>query len=429
LGDHGLAIDGVALDAIASAVGTPTYVYGAAEARRRYRRLAAAFARRHVAPLIAYAVKANDTQKVIATFAGLGAGADTVSEGEIRRALAAGVAPAKIVFSGVAKSDRELRFALDSGVGQINVESREELDQLSAIAASAGRRARVALRVNPDVDARTHAQITTGKRGNKFGLTVEEAMDAADRLLNAPTVALAGLSCHVGSQIFQLDVYRQTFARLAAMIAGLRAKGYDGLTLDIGGGLGIPYAGEPEVDLHGYVDQAVELARSCGVGLILEPGRWLIGPAGVLLARVIREKRQGDHRFVLLDAGMNDLARPAMYGARHAIVPVSAERYRQPAEPADVVGPVCETSDRFGDHLLPAMEPGDLVALLEAGAYGATMSSAYNSRPTAAGVVVDNGCWSLARRRPSYGELIAADPVGPGLTVRDPSQPHQQEVF
>jgi diaminopimelate decarboxylase len=405
----GLLLEGTPLAAIADAVGTPTWVYGAGTMRARYRELAAA-----LAPLdahIHYAVKANDHLAVLRVFGAAGAGADIVSEGELRRALAAGIPAAHIVFSGVGKSEAEIRFALEAGVAQINAESAEELEMLSAIASGMGKEARVALRINPDVDARTHPKITTGKAENKFGIPYADAAALYGRAAALPGLRMVGLALHIGSQILSMAPYRAAYARAAEMVATLRSAGHSVELVDCGGGLGIPYRNEPAASPAALAGAIRATLGGLGLKLMVEPGRWLIGPAGLLLATVRLVKRTGNTDFIVLDAAMNDLVRPAMYDAWHGIVPLAAADAARPAAPADIVGPVCETGDTFARaRALPPLAPHARVAILDAGAYGAVMSSTYNARPLAAEVMVDGAitdreAWAVIRPRQAYAEL------------------------
>jgi diaminopimelate decarboxylase len=404
-----LHCEGVALSAIADAVGTPTYVYSTATLERHFKVFEAAFAPRKV--LIAYAVKANGNLSVLRTLAALGAGADTVSEGEIRRALAAGVPPAKIVFSGVGKTNDEIEYALNQGVGEINVESEPELDRISEIAGRLGKPATVAIRVNPNVGAGGHAKIATGKAEDKFGVSFSEAARLYAKASADPALNPVGVACHIGSQITDLSPMRQAFAKMRGLVEELRASGLDVRRLDLGGGLGVPYFNQTEhpPEPADYAAMIDEVVKGLDVELAFEPGRVIAANAGVLLARVIHiHARPEGRRFLVLDAGMNDLVRPAMYDAFHDIRPVQPRA----GEPVlyDVVGPVCETGDTFArERLLPPLEAGDLVAFMSAGAYGATMSSEYNARPLVAEVLVKDDRWAVVRRRPSYDEMMAAE--------------------
>ena len=400
----GLLIEGVPLAAIAAALSTPTWVYGAGTIRARYRALAAALGAAGLPAHIHFAVKANDRLAILRLLGAEGAGADVVSLGEIARARAAGIAPAHIVFSGVGKTPAELRAALAAGIAQINVESAEELDMLGAIAAGMGRVAKVALRVNPDIDAGTHAKISTGRARDKFGIPYAQAAALYARAAGLAGIEPVGLAVHIGSQIRDLAPFRAAYGRIAALVRALRAAGQIVRVVDAGGGLGIPYRNEPVPSPEGLAGALAGAFGELDVRVMIEPGRWLVGPAGLLLASVVLVKRDGDGRFVVLDAAMNDLVRPAMYESWHGIIPVGAADLVAQASPADIVGPVCESGDTFArDRALAPVAPGALVAILDAGAYGVVMSSAYNARPHAAEVLVGgaagNAPWSVIRPR------------------------------
>ena len=408
----------VSLAAIAQAVGTPVYVYSTATLERHYDVFAAALAARPElgAPLIAYAVKANGNLSVLGTLARRGAGADTVSEGEIRRALAAGVPAEKIVFSGVGKTAAEIAFALEVGVAQINIESEPELALVARLARDKRRRPNLALRVNPDIGAGGHAKITTGDQASKFGVALAEAPRLYARAAADPALAMTGLACHIGSQIADLTPLATAFGRMRELTLALRAAGQIVTSLDLGGGLGVPYFDQP--DPPGPAAYAAIVAREVGglgVRLVFEPGRVLTANAGVLLASVIHVNARADgHRFLVLDAAMNDLLRPAMYDAWHDLRPVRPRP--GPDGPYDVVGPVCESGDTFArGRPLPPMESGDLIALFTAGAYGAVMASEYNARPLTPEVLVRGGAFAVVRARPSYAEMLAREPVAPWL--------------
>ncbi len=393
----GLLFEGIPLARLAELYGTPLWVYGAHTLRARYRRLAAAL------PGIAlhYAVKANDHIAVLATLAAQGAGADVVSGGELRRALHAGIPPARIVFSGVGKTAAELSAALDHRIGQINVESPEELAMLSALAAARGVTAPAALRVNPDVDAGTLDKISTGRAGDKFGVAYADAAALYAHAATLPGIAPRGLAVHIGSQIFAAAPFAAAYARMAALVRELRAAGRPVTTMDCGGGLAIPYAGEPAPLPEVWAGTIARAFQGLDLAVSVEPGRWIAGPAGVLLARVIRTRRQGLARpIVVLDAAMNDLLRPAMYDAWHGVVAVGPTALHATPECVDIAGPVCESSDFLarGRDLPPVPDAG-LVAILDAGAYGAVMSSTYNARPLAAICMVDAGRHALIRAR------------------------------
>ena len=361
---------------------------------------------------IHYAVKANDHLAVLRIMADGGAGADVVSGGELRRALLAGVPPSRIVFSGVGKTAAELLDAAQAGIAQVNVESAEELAMVSAIAASAGHTVPVALRINPDVDAGTHAKITTGRADNKFGIGLDAAAALYAHAATMPGVRPVGLALHIGSQIAAMAPYRTAFARVADLVRGLREAGQSVTRLDCGGGLGIRYRGEDEGSPLALAGAVRATVGQLGLELMIEPGRWLAGPAGVLLSSVVLTKTTAGRRFLVLDAAMNDLLRPAMYDAWHGMVPLSPADAAAPVAATDVVGPVCETGDTFArQRLLPAFRPGAVLAILDAGAYGSVMSSTYNARPLAAQVMVDGERWAVTRPRQPVEALWAAETI------------------
>jgi diaminopimelate decarboxylase len=401
------------LAVLAEEVGTPFYCYSSAALEQNYRKFAGAFP---PDTLTAYSVKANGNLAVLKTLAKLGAGADVVSGGELKRALAADILPEKIVFSGVGKTRAELELGLHHRIHQFNVESEAELECLSEVAAAAGAIAAVALRINPDVDARTHAKISTGMAENKFGIPWSRARAAYARAASLPGLAVVGVDMHIGSQITELEPFEQAFARIAELIVLLRSDGHPIARADLGGGLGVAYrpdAAPPDLTAYGATIE--RLARRLGVSLILEPGRVIAASAGVLVSRVIYIKQGESTRFVILDAGMNDFLRPALYDAHHEIVCVRP-RAAAPTETYDVVGPVCETSDVFGKgYRLPQLAAGDLVAILMTGAYGAVMASAYNARPPAPEVLVKGADWSVVRPRMSDDAAIASDRIPPWL--------------
>jgi len=421
--DGALQAEGVPLEALADAVGTPAYVYSTATLTRHYGLLADAVAAHPAAlgqALIAFAVKANSNLSVLATLARLGCGADTVSEGEIRRALKAGIPADRIVFSGVGKTDAELAFAIETGVRQINVESAVELDRLIEISSSLKHGATasraiatpdIAIRVNPSVGAGGHARITTGGATDKFGVPADEAHALYARASLSPHVTPVGLACHIGSQITTLEPLEAAFRALRTMTLELRAAGLSVSRLDLGGGLGVPYHGQSDLpSIAAYVAMAARVLDGLDVEAAFEPGRLLAANAGVLLSRVIQVNERGDgRRFLVLDAGMNDLMRPALYDAFHDLVPV---RPRE-GEPRlyDLVGPICESTDIFArDRRLPPMQAGDLVAFMGAGAYGAVLASEYNSRPLVPEVLVDGERWAVVRERPTYQEMLGREP-------------------
>ena len=414
-----LHAEGGPLADIADTVVTPAYVYSTATLTRHYRVLSEALeAQVPLAgrSLIAFAVKANSNLSVLATLGRLGAGADTVSEGEIRRALAAGIPANRIIFSGVGKTDAELTFALRAAVRQINVESGPELDRLERVAKATGTRPDIAIRVNPGVGAGGHAKITTGGGGDKFGVPVEEALDLYARAARAGHVHPVGLACHIGSQILDLGPLRDAFAVLADMTHRLRADGHAVRVLDLGGGLGVPYEpGLTPPDPATYAAMVGEAMAGLDVDTVFEPGRLLVANAGVLMARVIHVNVRPDgRRFLVLDAAMNALMRPALYDAYHPLMPVTDQGRAESLY--DVVGPVCETGDTFArDRPLPELQAGDLVAFKGAGAYGAAMASEYNSRPLVPEVLVDGDRFAVVRPRPDYAARRARETVAPWL--------------
>jgi diaminopimelate decarboxylase len=408
----GLLMEEVPLSAIADAVGTPCWVYSAGAMRARLAALSAALSGAGLDAHIHYAVKANDHLAVLRVFAAGGAGADVVSEGELCRALLAGIPGADIVFSGVGKTARELEAALSEDIGQINVESAEELEMLSAVATRTGRVARVALRVNPDVDAGTHHKISTGRAGDKFGIPYADAVELYGRAAALPGIQPVGIALHIGSQIMSAAPYRAAYARAAELVRALRACGQRVEVVDCGGGLGVGYRDQPDATPDAFAGAVKATLGSLDVRLMIEPGRWLVAPCGVLLAGVVLVKQAVPHRIVVLDAAMNDLIRPAMYDAWHGIVPLSAVDAVQPASAAQIVGPVCETGDTFArNRLLPPVAAGARVAILDAGAYGAVMSSTYNARPLAAQVMIDGSRWEVIRPRQPHAALWEAERV------------------
>lgn len=414
--DHFTYIDGqlhaesVPLSRIAEAAGTPTYVYSTATLVHHYRTFADAFAGQNAT--ICYAVKANSNQAVIATLARQGAGADVLSEGELRRALKAGVPAAKIVFSGIGKSRREIALALEAGVGQINVESEPELELISALASARGTTAPIAIRVNPDVDAKTHEKITTGRKENKFGIALARAPEIYARAAALPGIEAVGVAIHIGSQLTELGPFSDAFTLAAGLVETLRGAGHPIRRLDLGGGLGIPYRDETPPSPADYAALVRETTGHLGVELVLEPGRLIAGNAGILLTRVLYVKQGTAKSFVVVDAGMNDLMRPALYDAWHRIVPVVEPAMGAPTAAVDVVGPVCETTDIFGhDRILPMLECDDLLAIRSAGAYGAVMASTYNTRPLVAEVLVKDDALAVIRARQDMAELLAMDRI------------------
>jgi diaminopimelate decarboxylase len=411
-----LHAEGVNLIALAEAVGTPFYCYASATLERHYKVFAGAFA--DVDALVCYAMKANSNQAVIATLAKLGAGADVVSGGELLRARAAGIPPHKIMFSGVGKTARELAQAVDEGILCVNVESEAELDLLSAIAAAKGRAIDISLRVNPDIDPKTHAKIATGKAENKFGIPISRARDVYARAAKLRGVRIAGVDMHIGSQIVELDPFGDAFALLADFVRALRADGHTISHIDLGGGLGIPYRedNDPPPDPDAYARIVKNATRGLGCKLIFEPGRLIVGNAGILITRVLYVKHGEAKTFVIVDAGMNDLIRPTLYEAHHDIRPVREGAVGAPRIVADVVGPVCESGDFLAlDRSLPEPQPGELLAVMTAGAYGAVQAGTYNTRALVPEVLVRASEWALVRPRVTAEELIALDRLPPWL--------------
>jgi diaminopimelate decarboxylase len=408
---HGvLHAENVDLNALADAVGTPFYCYASATLERHYRVFAQAFA--DADALICYAMKANSNQAVIATLARLGAGADVVSEGELRRARAAGIPAEKIMFSGVGKTERELALAVDEGILCVNVESEPELELLAAVAAQKGRIAAISIRVNPDVDPKTHAKIATGKAENKFGIPISRAREVYARAAKLKGVRVTGVDMHIGSQITALDPFNDAFVLLADFVRLLRADGHAIHHVDLGGGLGIPYRedNEPPPDPEAYAAVVKRATRDLDCRLIFEPGRLIVGNAGILVTRVLYVKRGEAKTFVIVDAGMNDLVRPTLYDAHHDLRPVREAAAGTPRLVADVVGPVCESGDFIAlDRSMTEPQPGDLIAIMSAGAYGAVQANTYNTRALVPEVLVRKGEWALVRPRVGVEDLIALD--------------------
>ncbi|WP_337997636.1 diaminopimelate decarboxylase [Oleispirillum naphthae] len=409
--DGRLFVEDKALADIAAEVGTPFYCYASATLARHYDVFAAAIADNGLDAAICFAVKANASLAVIRTLAQRGCGADVVSEGELRLALRAGVPAERIVFSGVGKTGRELSFALVSGIRQINVESLPELESLNALAVRMGRRAPVAVRVNPDVDAHTHAKISTGAAEHKFGIAWDSALAVCRHADELPGIDFRGLAVHIGSQLTELAPFAQAFAKVRDLTLALREAGVPVSHLDLGGGLGVPYApGEEPPSPAAYAAMVRETLGGLGCALMFEPGRMLVGNAGVLVAKVIYVKETGTKTFVIVDAAMNDLIRPSMYSAHHEVIPVAEPAPDAEIAPVDVVGPICETGDTFGRAmLLPPLAAGDLVAFGTAGAYGAVMSSSYNGRPLVPEVLVKGSQSCVTRRRPDYEDMLALE--------------------
>jgi diaminopimelate decarboxylase len=411
--DGVLHAEDVNLKQLAEEIGTPFYCYSTATLERHFKVMADAFA--GADHLICYAMKANSNQAVIRTMAALGAGMDVVSEGELRRALAAGVPARKVVFSGVGKTAREMALALKEGIACFNVESEPELDLLSSVAQRTGQRAHVSIRVNPDVDARTHHKISTGKAEDKFGISYRHAVDVYARAAALPGIDVAGIDMHIGSQITELEPFEKAFKLMADLTADLKSRGHNIRHLDLGGGLGVPYRGTNDVPPHPdeYAAMVKRTLGHLGLRYVLEPGRMIVGNAGILVSRVIYVKDGTQKHFVIQDAAMNDLIRPTLYDAYHEIIPVT-EPSSGNAMSADVVGPVCESGDYLAkSRTLPRLEQGDLLATMTAGAYGAVQASTYNTRPLVPEVLVKGENWALVRPRQSYEELIGLDRLAP----------------
>jgi diaminopimelate decarboxylase len=404
-----LHAEGVALDRLAAAVGTPFYCYSTATLTRHYEVFAGAFA--DVRALVCYAMKANSNQAVVKTLAGLGAGADVVSGGELKRALLAGIPPQKIMFSGVGKTEAEIVAAVDAGILCVNVESEPELALLSKIASAKGRRTDISLRVNPDIDARTHAKIATGKSENKFGIPISRAREVYAHAAKLPGVRVSGVDMHIGSQITELQPFDDAFALLSEFVHMLRADGHAIDHVDLGGGLGIPYRdGDDPPGPQAYAAVVKRATASLDCTLIFEPGRLIVGNAGILVTRVLYVKRGEAKTFVIVDAGMNDLVRPTLYEAHHEVRLVKEPPPGAPQILADVVGPVCESGDFLAlDRTMAEPAPGDLLAVMTAGAYGAVQAGTYNTRPLVAEVMVKDNRYSLVRPHIGIDEIIALD--------------------
>jgi diaminopimelate decarboxylase len=416
--DHFLYRDGilhaedVPLPEIAAAVGTPVYVYSTATLTRHYRLFEEALA--PLPHLVCFAMKANSNLAVVKTLGDLGAGADVVSVGEYLKARAAGIPGERIVFSGVGKTREEMRVALEGGIRQFNVESEPELAALSEVARAMGREAPVALRVNPDVDAQTHEKIATGRKEDKFGIPLDRAREVYAGAARLPGIAVVGIDVHIGSQLTQLAPFEAAYRKVADLTRALRAEGHDIRRLDLGGGLGIPYSRSNEApplptDYGAMIRRTV---GDLGCEIEIEPGRLIVGNAGILLARVIYLKAGAGRDFLILDAAMNDLIRPAMYGAHHDIVPVVEPPAGAEHHPWDIVGPVCESGDTFArGRPLPRLSEGALVAFRSAGAYGAVMASEYNSRPLVPEVLVHEHQFAVIRARPTFDEMLKRDTI------------------
>jgi diaminopimelate decarboxylase len=405
-----LHAEALPLSRLAAEVGTPFYCYSHAALAQAFDEFAAAI--EGLPAMICYALKANSNLAVIAALARRGAGADVVSEGELRQALAAGIPAQKIIFSGVGKTAAEMEFALETGIRQINVESLPELRLLDQVARDLGRKAPVALRVNPDVDARTHAKISTGKAENKFGIELGLVQEAYKEAANLAGIDVRGLALHIGSQLTDLEPYRAAFKRLAELTVDLRAAGLTVDRLDLGGGIGIAYRGEQPPAIADYVRVVRETVAPLKTELVFEPGRRLVGNAGILVSRVLYVKPGASRDFVIVDAAMNDLIRPALYDAYHAILPVKEPASDAPVKRFDVVGPICESGDRLAEQRpLPPLQAGDLLAICQAGAYSAVMASSYNTRLAAPEILVHGDAFDIVRARPDYEAILARDHI------------------
>jgi len=414
--DGVLHAEAVSLSDLAKTVGTPFYCYSTATLERHFRVFTEAFAGEKV--MVCYALKANSNQSVLRTLAKLGAGADVVSGGELKRALAAGIPASRILFSGVGKTEAELRAALAADIHCINVESEPELDLLSRLAVETGRTARISVRVNPDVDAGTHAKISTGKSENKFGIPLAQARAVYARAARLPGIAVTGTDVHIGSQITDLSKMETAFRILTEFVHELRSDGHTISHVDFGGGLGIPYYHDREAPPapDAYAAMVRRITHNLGCTLMFEPGRMIVGNAGILVARVIYVKHGDAKNFVIIDAAMNDLIRPTLYEAHHDILPVVQPAPGTHMMLADVVGPVCETGDYLAlDRKLPEPKAGDLLAIMTAGAYGAVQASTYNTRPLVPEVLVKDDQYALVRPRIEVEELIALDKPAPWL--------------
>ncbi|MCM2293474.1 diaminopimelate decarboxylase [Allorhizobium sp. BGMRC 0089] len=410
--DGVLHAEDVSVAEIARAVGTPFYCYSTATLTRHYQVFAEALS--GLDALVCYAVKANSNQAVLKTLARLGAGADAVSEGEVRRALEAGIPASRIVFSGVGKTPQEMDFALEAGIYCFNVESEPELEVLNQRALKAGKKARVSFRINPDVDARTHAKISTGKKENKFGISFKRARAVYARAAELKGIEACGIDMHIGSQITELQPFADAFRLMRELVETLRADGHRIDHVDVGGGLGIPYKSDnsPPPEPAAYAAVLKEQLGGLGCRVVAEPGRLIVGNAGILVTEVIYVKDGGEKRFVIVDAAMNDLIRPTLYEAYHDLRPVELATAETPRIKADVVGPVCETGDYLAlDREMAEPKPGDLLAIGSAGAYGATQSSSYNTRRLVPEVLVKEADFHVIRPRQTYEELIGLDKI------------------
>lgn len=407
-----LFAEDIAITALAEEIGTPFYCYSAATLRRHFEVFDAPF--KGIDHKVCYAVKANSNIAILKVLADCGAGADVVSEGEIRRALAAGIAPENIVFSGVGKTKSEMRFAMENRIFQFNIESEPELLALNEVASEMGVRAPIAIRVNPDVDAKTNAKISTGKKENKFGIDIAKAPELYAKAAILTGIKVQGVSVHIGSQLTSVEPFREAFKKVRSLVESLRKSGLHISTIDVGGGLGVPYevkkAAPPLPAEYGAVVKDILADMRCT--LVFEPGRLLVGNAGILVTKVIYMKPTDTRNFAIVDVAMNDLLRPSLYGAHHDIIPVAEPAENTQEQPIDIVGPVCETGDTFAEQRpLPLPKAGDLLAFRTAGAYGAVMSSTYNSRHLTPEVLVDGDKYGIIRARQTYEQLLGLDTI------------------
>ena len=409
-----LHAEDIPIPRIAEEVGTPAYIYSQATILRHFDVFDAAFA--DDPHLVCYAVKANSNQAVLRLLADRGAGFDIVSGGELERLRALGVPGERIVYSGVGKTAQEMAAALQMGIRCFNVESWPELERLSRVAIGVGKTAPVSIRINPDVDAKTHEKISTGRRADKFGISWLAAREIYARAARLPGITIRGVDMHIGSQITDLEPFERAFSLLAEMVEQLRADGHDIRHVDLGGGLGVPYHGDTDIPPHpdDYAAMVRRIFGHLGVEYLIEPGRLIVGNAGILIGRVLYVKEQEDKIFVITDIGMNDLIRPTLYEAFHHILPVQQRPDDAPLFTVDVVGPVCETGDYIArDRALPQLEPGELIAVMTAGAYGAVQSSCYNTRPLVPEVLVNGETFALVRPRFEVSDIIGLDRLAP----------------
>lgn len=403
-----LHAENIPIPDIAKKVGTPFYCYSTATFTRHFNVFSQAF--KEIKPLVCYSVKANSNLAILSLLASLGSGADCVSEGEIRRALKAGIPASKIVFSGVGKTKAEMEYALNANILQFNVESEPELHILNETALKLGTTAAIALRINPDVDAKSHEKISTGRKTDKFGIAWEKAHDMYRLAASLKGIKVQGIDVHIGSQLTELDPFKHAFEKVAQLVGELREQGHTINYLDLGGGLGIPYDDETPPTPDNYGDMVIEKTKELNCQLVFEPGRVIAGNAGILVSEVIYLKTTSDRKFLVIDAAMNDLIRPAMYDAHHNIVPIKQREPKTPEVEMDIVGPICESGDTFAKkRLFPEVEPGELIAFRSCGAYGAVMSSTYNSRLLVPEVLVDGDQFHIIRKRQTYEELLGRD--------------------